>query len=699
MKISYNWLREFVATGLAPSEVTARLTMVGLAVDSVEQIGDDYVFDVEVASNRPDCLSHIGVARELAVILRTNLQLPFVNKSRVVGSSSDLISVRIDDVDLCPRYSARVVRNVKVGPSPDWLVARLASIGQRSINNIADITNYVMHEVGKPIHAFDLSQITDAQIIVRRARSDESIITLDGVVRRLDREMLVIADSMRAVAIGGVMGAENSEISVDTKDVLIESALFQTESIWRTAGRLGLQSEAAYRFSRGVDPEVCLAVIDRAFDLMCEIAGGTADNDAVDVYPNRKSPAQVSLRQERIEQITALRVDEAESERILLDLGFLPRENSAINQRVRDYLVPSWRFDVHREEDLVEEIARHVGYEKIATHLPASTTIGAYQKHEGRRRAIRQSLNGAGFSEAINLSFSDSSHDNLFDLLPGLKTEGQHQFLTLVNPIAEGFDRMRPTLLSGLLNAVRTNLNHGIRDVRLFEIGRIFVKDQGELQESKLPQERESLGLIATRPHVKAGSTSGSGDKGELNFYDVKGALEAIAEAINIAPFEFTPATVRHLRSGQSAIVLLEGRPIGSLGRLSHEIADAFRFKQPTFIAELDLSLIEEASQTPVRYQPLARFPSVLRDASLLIDRQIKLSDVMAFVRTLNADYLAEVSFVGVYEGSGVADDKRSLTLKFEYRSPDRTLHDEEADEAHSKIMNMLQNSFGAILR
>ncbi|MGH9915973.1 MAG: phenylalanine--tRNA ligase subunit beta, partial [Pyrinomonadaceae bacterium] len=448
-----------------------------------------------------------------------------------------------------------------------------------------------------------------------------SIITLDGVKRELDEEMLVIADAARGVAIGGVMGGENSEISAETKNVLIESALFKSESIRRTVEQLGLQSEAAYRFARGVDPETCLSAIDRAVDLICEIAGGTATNDAIDVYPGRKSQVLVSLRPERVEQIAALGVDEADSDRILFNLGFLRQENSKADKGKRDYLVPSWRFDVQIEEDLVEEIARHVGYEKIETHLPASVTIGAYQKHESRKRAARQSLSGFGFSEAINFSFTDSSYDDLFDLLPGLNIKGQHQFLTLANPIIEGFNRMRPTLLSGLLDAIRSNLNHGTRNVKLFEIGRIFAKHEGEFQEGELPQECESLGLVATGSQVGAGR---GGVRGELNFYDVKGALEVVAEAMNISPFDFTPGVVRHLSSGQSSVVSLEGRSIGSFGRLNEEIAAAFKFKQPVFVAELDLGAIEEASQMPIRYRPLSRFPSVMRDLSLLIDRQIK---------------------------------------------------------------------------
>jgi len=309
MLISYNWLCELTGTKLSPQDVGERLTNVGLAVDVVEARGDDFVLDVEVASNRPDCLSHVGVARELAVIERSQVSTPKSQFPKTQGKAAEISAVEIRDPDLCPRYAARVVRGVKIGPSPEWLTKRLEVIGQRPINNVADITNYVLHELGQPLHAFDLAKLAENRIVVRRAAKGESIKTLDGTDRKLDEQMLVIADAKRAVAVAGVMGGEDSEISNATSDVLIESAYFNPASVRRTARVLGLHTEASHRFERGADPEGVLRAQERCVALICEIAGGVATADALDVYPNRSSPGAVSLRRERVEAITGLAED------------------------------------------------------------------------------------------------------------------------------------------------------------------------------------------------------------------------------------------------------------------------------------------------------------------------------------------------------------------------------------------------------
>src|SRR5262245_1914918 len=322
MFISYNWLRELTATKLTPEEIRDRLTNVGLAVDAVEAKGDDFVLDVEVPSNRGDCLSHLGIARELSVIEGSKVQSPQDEVANAQGKTGDSAAVEIRDPDLCPRYTARIVRGVKIGPSPEWLTKKLEAIGQRPINNVADITNYVLHEFGQPLHAFDLSKLAENQIIVRRATSGEMLTTLDGVERKLDGEMLVSADARKAVAVGGVMGGEESEISNITTDVLIESAYFNSASVRRTAKLLALHTEASHRFERGTDPEGVLPALNRCVALICELAGGVATEDAIDVYPNPFASRSANLRPERIEGITSLRVEVVEAKRILTALGF-----------------------------------------------------------------------------------------------------------------------------------------------------------------------------------------------------------------------------------------------------------------------------------------------------------------------------------------------------------------------------------------
>src|ERR1043165_1319239 len=375
MLVSYNWLRELTGTELSPEEIRERLTNVGLPVDAVETRGDDFVLDVELPSNRGDCLSHLGIAREVAVIEKSEVSSPKSQVSKTDGLAADFTSVVIEDPDLCPRYAARIVRGAKIAPSPGWLTKKLEVIGQRPINNVADITNYVLHELGQPLHAFDLAKLEGQRIVVRRAHRGETIKTLDGVDRKLDEQMLVIADAKRAVAVAGVMGGEDSEISNATNDILIESAYFNPASVRRTAKLLGLNTEASYRFERGTDPEGVLHTQERCMALICELTGGTATVDALDAYPQPFRTRDVTLRPPRVAAITSLKVETEEMLRILTALGFELQERDGASLRLA---IPSWRHDVAIEEDLVEEIARHTGYDRIQNALPSVSSAGEY---------------------------------------------------------------------------------------------------------------------------------------------------------------------------------------------------------------------------------------------------------------------------------------------------------------------------------
>jgi phenylalanyl-tRNA synthetase beta chain len=690
MLISYNWLRELTGTKLDPQELRERLTNIGLAVDAVEARGDDHVLDVEVASNRPDCLSHVGVARELAVIEESQVSSFKFQVPKTEGKAADFASVEISDPDLCPRYAARVVRGLKIAPSPEWLAKRLETIGQRPINNVADITNYVLHEFGQPLHAFDLAKLAESRIIVRRAAKGESIKTLDGVDRKLDQEMLVIADAKRAVAVAGVMGGEDSEISNATTDVLIESAYFNPASVRRTARLLGLHTEASHRFERGADPEGVLRAQERCVALICEIAGGGATKDALDIYPNRFMQSAVGLRRERVEAITGLRVPDSEKLRILAALGFeLCNDGSS----KLTFLIPSWRHDIAIEEDLVEEIARHAGYDKIQTGLPPASLAGEYHSTERRKRALREALAGQGCHEAISFSFIDTTHDDQFALIPAFAADTSAQgFVTLQNPIIEDWTRMRPTLLPGLLSAVRHNLNQGTRDISLFELGRVFrARAQGEL-----PDERECLTLAATGGILEADKAAPARD---FDFYDLKGALNAAVEALKLPALDYEAARVKHLRVGQTAVIGINGNPVGSIGRLAENVAAEYKFKQPVFVAEIDLTALLEISETPVLYSPLPRFPSIVRDVSLLLDRKVTVAELLRAAKDQSGESCAGAKFVGTYEGEGIAEGKRSVTLRFEYRAADRTLRDEEVDDLHWPLVEALKKKFGAEVR
>ncbi len=690
MLISYNWLRELTATSLTPLELRERLTMVGLAIDAVEEKDRDSVLDVEVPSNRPDCLSHIGIAREVAVIEKSKVRRAEFKVVNTAGKAIDFAAVEIEDTDLCPRYAARVVSGVKIAPSPEWLQKRLGEIGQRPINNVADITNYVLHELGQPLHAFDLAKLNERRIIVRRAKSGERLKTLDGVDRQLDAEMLVIADAKEPVALAGVMGGLDSEISTATTDVLIESAYFNPDSVRRTARKLGMDTEASRRFERGADCENVLQAQARCVELICEVAGGTATDDAIDVYPQPLLPQSVEFHLHRVESLTSLQVETEEMRRILAGLGFAHKDQA---EQGITFTVPSWRVDVSLEEDLVEEVARHTGYDKIASELPPSNISGEYQPTEMKRRSLRRVLAGLGFDEAINFSFINADHDDQFELLPALAcSAGSGGLVSLENPIIEEATRMRPSLLPGLLESLRNNLNHGTRDVRLFEIGRVFANSTA----GELPIERDALALLATGGAVEEGRAAVSG---EINFYDLKGALEAAVDAMKLATLHFAKANVKHLRLGQAGDISLQsGRVIGGIGRLSESIASSFKFRQAVWVAELDLTELLESESRAILYQPLPRYPSVVRDVTLLVNRDLDFEELVQAVYANRGSEFRSVMLVGTYEGKSIPEGKRSVTLRIEYRSDERTLRDEEVEERQRELIDSLVEKFSAEL-
>jgi len=684
MLISYNWLRELTSTTRTARELRDRLTMVGLAVDAVDQHDGDAVLDVEVPSNRPDCLSHIGVAREVTVIDSKTLNLPESTNPPTEGNAASLTSVEIRDTDLCPRYAARLIRGVKIGPSPKWLVERLETIGQRSINNVADITNYVLHETGQPLHAFDFAKLSEGRIVVRRAVPDEKLKTLDGVERQLTNEVLVIADAEKPVALAGIMGGEDSEISETTKDVLIESAYFNPDSVRRTARSLGMDTEASRRFERGADIEGVLRAQQRCVELICELAGGVATADAIDVYANPIKQRVANLRPERVEALTSISVATSDVKRILLGLGF-----EAIDAPAGEmgFKVPTWRIDVEQEEDLVEEVARHVGYDKIASELPPSASSGEYQPTEMKLRSLRRTLTGMGFDEAINFSFIEEHKE--FETIASFQGAPLNQ-PKLENPIIEDAAWMRSTLLPGLLSSVRRNMNHGQRDVRLFEVGRVFV----ELGDGELPEETVALSLVMTGRAKDEGRAVA---ERELDFFDLKGALDAAIDSMNLEPLHYSKTEVAHLRSGQAAALsLADGTRIGSAGRLADSVAAHYKFRQAVFVMELDLSQFLISPEKSVHYKPLPRYPSVERDISLLIDRSVQFNDLLKAIRDEEVRECRKAMLVGTYEGANIPANKRSITLRLEYRSSERTLTDEEVEERHARLTSSLLEKFSA---
>ncbi|HYL98496.1 MAG TPA: phenylalanine--tRNA ligase subunit beta, partial [Blastocatellia bacterium] len=668
MKVSYNWLKELVQITLGPKELAERLTMAGLAVDTVEPHLDDHIIDIDVLSNRPDELSHVGVAREIAIICGTELRLP---ESQVVESgetAAGAASIEILDPDLCPRYAARIIAGVKVGPSPKWLVDRLESIGQRSVNNIADITNYVMFEMGQPTHAFDLNKLHGRKIIVRRARAGEAIKTLDGFDRELSSDILVIADADHAVALGGVMGGEETEISDLTQDVLLESAYFDPGSVRRTAQSLGMDTEASYRFARGVDCEQQAVAADICASRIREVAGGRILKGVLDVRPKRIDRKPITLRLAQVKRFTGLEVGSDQALSILSGLGFetgLEAGGSSLRA-----VPPPFRIDVFREIDLIEEVARHAGYDLIDTTLPAWSGAGAYLEDETGRREIRRTLTGLGFSEAISLSFVNGPRDGLF-------ASDQQSPLVLTNPMDVSEDRMRSGLLCGLAEAVRRNFNQGEKDLKLFETGRVFAPPRS----GERPVEKDRLALVMTGSYGDSWR-----ERRQVDFYDLKGVVETLLESCKISGFTFERASVEYLHPGQSAVLVRDGVLFARFGRLHPRVAAAFKLRQPVYVAEVDLEhLLEPLSNSGAadRYRSLPRFPATSRDVSALIPEDEAWGDVEKAIRELGIGEIAGVSLFDVYRGTGVPEGMRSLAFRIVYRSDDRTLTDAEVDALH----------------
>ena len=687
MNISYNWLKSLIEFDLSAQELADKLTRVGLAVEGVHPHGDDFVLDLDLTSNRPDCLSHLGVARELHAITGSPVLIKEYPPAKDVPVPAIIATdiVKIEDPDLCHRFTARIIRNVKVGPSPTQLVQRLEAIGQHSINNVADVTNYVMHELGQPMHSFDLDKLTENRIVVRRAKAGETIKTLDEVERKLDGSMLAICDAEKPVAIGGVMGGLDSAITDETTNVLLEVAYFKRENIRETSKKLALSTEASYRFERGVDIENLRRASDRATEMICKLAGGEA-GDYVDIFPTKRGILTVESKDisAATKRLTGLDVETEECVRILSALGITPKDPAMT------FVVPSWRHDIAIEEDLVEEVARHVGYENIADELPPAFGAGEYQPDETRKKRIRHSLADVGFNEALSYSFIEPGFDELIDNVPGLiDSKAEDEFVTLRDSVIESAIRMRPSLLPGLLDAVRFNFNHQRKSVKLFELGKVFAAKTGE---DTLPNERELLSVVLTGGEMQAERTMPAR---ELDFYDAKGVVEMALDAIGLGRARYKAADVKHLRSGQAAEISINGNAIGSIGRINEEIAANYKFKQAVYVAEIDLQAALAEAIPPVLYSSLPKYPSIIRDVSFVVTRAVSFGDVRNSLLDQQNEILRNVEFVDVFEGKGLDENERSLTVRLEYRSDEGTLTEADVDAVHIALLGSVEKDLG----
>lgn len=684
MKINYQWLKEFVDIELSPQLLASQLTMAGLAVDAIEEHGQFSVLDLDLTSNRPDCLSHLGIAREVSVLTGHEYRIPAANFKESITRTQELTSVEIEDLNLCPRYTARIVRGVRIGPSPAWVVAKLESVGLRSINNVADITNLVLLELGQPLHAFDLTRLAGPQIVVRRARKGESLTTLDGIERELSPEMLVIADSQRPVALAGIMGGAESEISDSTTDVLIESAAFSPASVRQTSRALGMSTEASYRFERGTDFQGAALASDRAVSLILEIAGGEALGGIIDVHRAPAESKPIVFRRHRYRDLTGLEVSLEAAAKILRNLGLTVEEDAANDQLLA--VAPSWRVDLSIEEDLIEEVVRVSGYDRLKPALSGGAGAGAYLKGERGRRAVRRLLASQGFHEAISFSFVSADEDRLLSRAP------DEARLKLQNPIDETQDQMRTTLLVGLLDAVGRNLNRGTRNVRLYELGKCF-EDVGTVR----PREIERLGLVIT-----GARNENDWEKANerVDFFDIKCALEAVIENLGKNPAEFNPTdSIPYLHPGRAAVISLDGKDAGIVGQLHPQVASFHKLKQAVYVAEVDFGALSGSEAAEVRYRPLPKYPAVIRDLSLLLDEQVPFVEVESVVADLAIPELVRLRLFDLYTGRELPPGKRSLALSLRFRADDRTLTDSEINAAYATVVAALTKAFDAEIR
>jgi phenylalanyl-tRNA synthetase beta chain len=648
----------------------------------------DHLFELSVTPNRGDCLSIIGVARECAALLGTTLHPPKPQLREGKQRVEELVQVSILDPDLCPRYSARLITGLKIAPSPFWLRTRLENAGVRSINNVVDVTNYVMLEYGQPLHAFDFDLLEGGAIVVKRAAEGERFVTLDGIERPLQSDTLMICDAARPVAIGGVMGGLNSEIRDLTTRVLLESAYFSPQGIRRTALALGLQTESSYRFERGIDPEGVLSASLRATALIADLAGGEAAKGVIDCFPSPLPVPEITVRLPRVSAVLGVNLEPREVKGTLERLHMEVRENKGTEWIVKP---PPFRSDITREIDLIEEIGRLTGYDHIPVQVPRMWVMPSRKEQavELEERA-KDTLVGLGFYEVITYSFISPHALEALQLPPG---DSRSRPLSLLNPLAEVQSVMRTTLLPGLLETARYNLSHKSGDLKIFELREVYYPRQGE----KLPVERRTLaGLVM-------GAVTSEGwniPRQEADFYYVKGCVEELlAEARSPLP-TFTKAEVPpYLNPGKAAVIRLDREKIGVLGELLPEVSHAFELPPGVLIFELDLPLVAHHVKGEIAFTPLPRFPSVTRDVAVTIDVGISAEEIIAIMRKTDNRHIESIEIFDCYQGDPIPIGKKGLAFRIRYRSSDRTLTDEEVNQFHQEVLEHLQKMPGLAIR
>jgi phenylalanyl-tRNA synthetase beta chain len=675
MKLSPTWLREFVDAAVDDRRLAQDLTSVGIAVESISGEGKNAVFEMEIGTNRPDAMNHYGVAREASVIYNLPLR-PLDAKLPAAPGKPDFV-VEIADKDGCARYTARIIRDVDIKPSPDAIAKRLMLVDQRPINNAADVTNYTLWEMGHPTHVFDLDLLAGGKILVRRATSGETLKTLDGVERKLTPEDLVIADAEKPVALAGVMGGFDTMITDKTRNILIEAAWFDPATVRKSSRRHGLHTDASHRFERGADFEATTKACDRVAGLILESAGGKLAGGAIDAVARQVDLAPVALHLSEVHRILGGKLETNEVFRILQQLGFelMPERGGDPDFTVR---IPSWRLDVEREIDLVEEIARLHGYDKFANTLPAYAEAVVEAPDAEKDRKLRSTLLALGYDEAVSLTFI--SHQDA-------ETFSSARVIELANPQSEEASVMRSSLVPGMLNMLGYNLNRGANHVRLFEAGSVFEATETATSEPK----RICMG--ATSPSQKVQGW-GAHDGG---FFDLKGDVENLLYAFQHRSLKYDAQTADYYYPGHSARTLMDGALVAQFGQVHPDIAATRKLRQSVFIAELYLDRLYPQGLRAIRYQPLPRYPAVERDFSFVFDDGVTFEKIRKAVAGLEQPDLRSFVPVEIFRGGNVPAGKYSLLLRARFQSAERTLREDEVAQWSARIIAALEGLGGKL--
>ncbi|MCM8782034.1 MAG: phenylalanine--tRNA ligase subunit beta [Candidatus Omnitrophica bacterium] len=677
MKISYNWLREYVDVKNSPQQVAEWLTMAGLEVTSLEKEGKDTILEIEVTTNRPDWLSVIGVAREISAITGKHLKIPKVqHKSPIVRNRQ--IKVEIQDKILCPRYTARIIEDVHVGPSPQWLKGFLEAVGIRSINNVVDITNFCLIELGQPLHAFDYDKLIGQTIIVRKAKKGERIVTIDKAQRELDSDTLIIADEKRPVAIAGIMGGVETEVSESTKTVLVESAYFDSISIRRAQRKFGLTTDSSYRFERGVDLEGVLFASDRAAGLMAEVCGGKI-GILKDVGTKAAKTNYIRLSLDKANKILNLNLPPIAVKRILENLGL----KVAGAQKEMRIEVPSFRRDLKNAEDLIEEIARMHGYDKIPTTIPKM--VGHVERKAFQRtieESVREILIAEGLDEVINYSLVSQEDLKILGL-------GGEDVILIKNPLSKQQEAMRPSLIPCMLNVARFNINRKIEDLSIFELSKVYFASK-----DKKYKEETALCMLSSGK-----SKNDWRQKRSVDFFEIKGLVETLFDRLGVTNYEFSNSAQQIFYTENSANILVDKIQVGIIGGVKKTILDNFDIKKEIFLCEIKFEKLLEFINIEKRFAILPKFLSVKRDISLIVEKNIYVKDLFNVIKEAGGDVLKGVELSDEYFGEQIPTGKRGLTFSIEYLDVNKQLTDEQIEETHNKIKQALIGRAGAKIR